>query len=434
MIVSELFPEVQRYWSTEMRPQRLVAGLVTSLVIGGCLASASYATSDAGPLIFVWALAAEAVVLLGYATTRVVGSVMNERLDKTWDLQRLTPLSSAEIAGGKFLGAPLFAYFLALLFVPWALLGRMLMTQAPPIGLVWAHVLLACGAFLIISLGLLVSAYAERMIGGGSPTTAAALMAFFALQAGVWLYELLKGGGPVTYYGFEIPLRPFLALSALAFGAWALAGACWRIGKDLLERRRCWRLPAFIVFLTFFQLGFPARSGSFAILLPVILCYLAATMNPAGLEDVKLWVEASGPRSLDLTPLWIQGLITCLVLAAALTLSPGPSSGLGVPEARLPLLLVFFATRDLAFLQWCRFTQTRRPEVLAGVYITLLYVLPAIMSSAFKAHLTYWYFPAPYAGVGALANALPALVQAVLMLGALAWRYRSLTEASALLE
>src|SRR5262249_4085616 len=154
-------------------------------------------------------------------TARVAGSVINERAERTWDLQRLTPQSSVELAGGKVLGAPLFAYFLSACFLPWTLIGYATSAGAAG-GLFWPFALLACAALLCLGLGLLVSAYADQTLVGGSPTTAAALIGFGGLQAAFGIASLLAGHESAPYFGRAVPVKLLVAASFAAFGLWAL--------------------------------------------------------------------------------------------------------------------------------------------------------------------------------------------------------------------
>lgn len=432
MILSELFPEVERYWSVEMSAIRLVAGFATVLIFQLCVLTAAMGDGDAANTLYHVSLAAQALLLLGYGTVRMVGSVMTERNERTWDLQRLTPLTSLEITGGKLLGAPLYAYFLALNFVPWTLGAAALGSGKAEIGLVWGYVLLGSSAFLALSLGLLVSAYSDIAAEGSTPTTAAALMGFAAVQGCFVLFgAAVKRGAGIRYFGMDVPSQAFIAASLLAFGAWAIAGARWRIGRDLLEGRRAWRLPAFMAFVTVYQLGFGGGVRPLAIIIPVLFAYVAGALNRETFSDWKRWLAAKGRDSLDRAPLWVQAALSCLALAALLSTSPrGPDE----PEAlwRFPLLAAFFLGRDLSFFQWCRFTTSRRPEITAIVYLALAYALPAMLVPAFKLqNAGFWWCPMAEPKVSAAWNLAPGLVQMALAWAVLQQRYESLSKQTA---
>jgi hypothetical protein len=259
----------------------------------------------------------------------------------------------------------------------------------------------------------MVSSYAENNIGGASPGTAGALLGFMGLQFGLSLFGTRAGLRDVHFYGVALSWRAFVVLSAAAYGAWALAAAKWRIGRDLLEPRRFLRLPAFLTFLVFYQAGFTSGLVPHNLMLPAFFAYFAAVMNSERLEHWKKWLGQSGTAWWDGMPAWLEAAGTCALLAVA-----AAASGDALPSAagvlsRYPLLQVSFLVRDLCFLQWCRFTSSRRPEIMALVYIALAYALPGFLLGAFKVHgAWHLFYPLPEDGVGAAANLAPALLQA----------------------
>jgi hypothetical protein len=78
--------------------------------------------------------------------------------------------------------------------------------------------------------------------------------------------------------------------------------------------------------------------------------------------------------------------------------------------------------RDFFFLQWCRFSASRRPEIMALAYLALAYALPGIMlSSAKMLELLPLFVPYAPAGFSVFANLAGPLVQ-VLVMGWLLFR------------
>lgn len=429
-MLSELFPEIDRYWSIEMRPNRLMLGALTALGVGFCIFAAAQASADPGTTLFWGAFACQAFILLGYGTSRVTTSIVSERSERTWDLQRLTPMSSTEIIGGKLLGAPIFAYFLALCLLPWTLIGWC--TSRGPIagGFFWCCALLAAGTLLALSAGLMVSAYADAVVVGASPSTAAALMGLMGLQAASFIASALRRPEAVDYFGLRLDSKTFGCFTALAFGLWALAAARWRVGRELLEGRRFWRLPAFLGFLTAYQLGFPGRSGATALLLPFLVCYCAAVLNSERLEHWKRWQNQRALAWWNEMPAWLAAAGCCALLSLVVGLSAAPAQP-GQTGARYPLMQSCFALRDLSFLQWCRFTKSRRPEIMALVFIALAYILPGMVLAAFRVtDVVYFFYPASSADLGWAANAAPGAIQAAGMGAVLYLRWKTLSKAS----
>ena len=106
-----------------------------------------------------------------------------------------------------------------------------------------------------------------------------------------------------------------------------------------------------------------------------------------------------------------------LVIAAALYLvyafwSPGDGKVYG----RIYLILPLFLLRDLMFLQWCRFSASRRPEMMALACLALAYVLPMIILLPTKmTGLVTAFVPYANDGLGAAANLAGPLAQVLIM-------------------
>ena len=74
-----------------------------------------------------------------------------------------------------------------------------------------------------------------------------------------------------------------------------------------------------------------------------------------------------------------------------------------------------FLLRDLMFIQWCRFTKSRRPEVMALTYLFLSYVLPWIVFVSTKNAEQAYLFGPFYGKSAALWHVAPAVFQAAVM-------------------
>lgn len=407
------FPEIYRETRLELNRTRVLAGVFTVTVVYICLGLASRIAADPGASILRVALIGQALVLLVYGTQRTASSVSAERVDRTWDFQRMTPLTSFEVAAGKLIGAPLYAYFLALVIAPWPLvaaaaspvitLGRVLMC--------WAVLLSA--AFVLLSLGLFISALTEKGPDRGGAHTGGALIALAGL------YFLAVGIGSVgrpwqgaPFYGLDVPLWIFYVASALAFGGWAFAGAKWRIGRDFLESPRFWRFPAFLMFLWAWFLGLTfetltgAKAGT-ALIPSLLFAYIGSFLQSERRDEWRAWLSGPGEGRLNRTPLWLAAWLTVCGLALV------TAGGVGVNAVRLCLLFPLFMGRDLMFLQWCRLTGARKPEAMAVAYILLAYVLPfVVFGIARYKHAFFLFAPVTDSTIGPLVNLLPGLLQA----------------------
>ncbi len=236
-----------------------------------------------------------------------------------------------------------------------------------------------------------------------------------------------------SFYGWLIPHDFFAPASAVAFGLWFLAGAKWRIGEDLQEPDRFWRFPAFILFTYVYFLGLIQEpvwnSGHYLLLLglPMLAVYGAALGSPFGPHELRRWsLCQSVPDKLNQSPSWAKGLAALFGLALLSSLLGSPSEP---TSSWFLILLPAFAARDLAFVQWCKLGQFRRPELVAVVYLTLVYALPSLVLTAFGVENGFFLLaPVPQADSTFFLNVLPGLGQAAVMTALLGARIRKLVE------
>ncbi len=435
--LSELFPEIYRYRAQEAGYIKLISGFCAALAL--CLAAAWSIAHTTGSwkdyLSVITYMQFDMLVFYGALCT--AKSVTQERAGRTWDFQRLTPLSSFRLAAGKFMGAPVFAWFLFACLLPAALITAVLAPEADWTFFSRYATGTSC-ALLFIAAGLLASAYDDT---GGSgmghlsgPLTGIVGVVF--LNAAFRYLNSWAGpyAEPLSFYGWEmgeVSGALFITAGFLAFAAWAFLGARCRIGRDLLERRRLWRLPAFLFFLAWFVSGTgyseAARSSGVlvsAVLLPGLTAYMAAFLSRERSEYWRRWLAGAGrARRLDDAPAWLKGAASVLVIGACLWLVNFYfANPVERQNGRLLLILPLFLLRDLFFLQWCRFSKSRRPEMMALAYIALAYALPLIiLAPAGLRGLLPVFVPYAPAGVGAAAN-LAGPVAQVLAMGYIFYR------------
>lgn len=414
------FPEIYRGAVSEAGPARLWAGAITVNVICLCAYLIAKNAEMSEPLYY-GVLGLQAMILLIYGAQRAAACVAKERSGRTWDFQRITPLTSFELAAGKLAGAPLYAYFLAASAFPWMLVAAF---TGPGLSkMLSAYTLLGAMVFLTLTLSLLASSYTEGK-DTGSVNTGGAIIGFFALQMVPVILTASGKTSEVRFYGLAIPWVVFITASGLLFGCWAFAAAAWRIGQDLLERRRVWRLPAFLFFLALYISGLTGDNrilagdaALVALVVPTFFVYGAAFLQAERLDSWRRWTIEARSGRWERAPAWVTGWAALALISAGLAVTKSPWI-----TGRLLVIIPAFAGRDFAFLQWCRFTKSRRPEMMALAYLTLIYWLPSTMIAAFHSSPTslYLVLPVSRADLSPWLNILPGTLQCLLA-AALMW-------------
>ena len=427
------FPEIYRYCKQEAGRVRLVSGFAGATAL--CLAAAFLVKHTTGSWYDFLKIVTfmQFNMLLFYGTLCTAKSVTQERAARTWDFQRLTPLSAFRLAAGKFLGAPVFPWFLAASMLPAGLAAGLLGTGIQT-DFLCRYALGITASLLFMAAGLLASSYDETG-GSGAGFLSGPLLGLVGLSVlntGFRYRDQVLGlyPEPMGFYGYTLGYVPgvtFLSVSFLVFAAWAFLGARYRIGRDLLEKRRLWRMPAFMFFLAWYAAGMamadnsrPPTAPVSALLLPALAAYISAVLSGERREYWRRWLSPGGRLAarLDEAPAWLKGTAAVFLIAAVLAGINFFTGLFGPPTAfwRAFVLLPLFLLRDMMFLQWCRFSNSRRPEVMALIYIALAYALPGMIlgPTGMKTAMPY-FVPYVYANISAAANLAGPLAQVLVM-------------------
>ena len=452
-----LNPELQRNLWLEFSPQRL---LVMPLLLAGVF-YLSFQWGGAGGLAGVARWVYLLLALLW--GTRLAGdAVADEVQARTWDWQRLSSLGAWTLTWGKLIGAPLYAWYGALIALL-TLSGTALAAGADERLVALRVVLLLLAVLCAHAVALLVSLHGVRR--RDSLATGRGLWALLAglLASWPWLgleSDLASGGiAMVTWYdrfwlGLDFGLASALVFTALA---WL---ACYRSMRAELQHRNApWVWLAVSLFLMAYVAGFvgasefPLRSQSralvwwgglfdlsipaarwlMAMLAALGLCYVTALWEPKSrVLVVRLrsaiargeWLAVAA-----LVPRWLYALGLAAGAAAGVLLasSPAPAAALvRLEPATLVLAMLLFAVRDLGLLVLLHLApNARRADLAWLIYLFVLYLLaPALVVAAGAPAASAWLLPR--ADLGLTAGVLPVLAQAVALLAAVVWRWRRL--------
>ena len=381
-------------------------------------------------LFFRWLVGLQAVALTFWTLFSCAQSVSGERDRKTWDFQRITRMTSAEILIGKLLGEPVLVYFAVLCAAPVTLISGLVAGLS--LGTVLSIFVFLGAISIFLGLGgMWLSTLLE------SRTRAVGLIAALALYGfTLGLYNFRDSGLPglaamspltgvldalgetgpmkISPVLFNYPVSWLLMTVLLcgSFGAWLWLMLVRNLKRDYPEIRPLsrWEAVGCAAFLNFliYALLSPAplhdslsgvvRQGQFVDAKVVALFVVAmnglflflmglATLTPQ--ERLKVWRRTANKSAvfaddglpwpwLGMSAVVAYALMVWGLLAWNHTL-PLESTTLQAAAIRLVLVLVF-VTRDVLFLQWCMLTRLRQPVVKGVLFLALYYMAAGVMT------------------------------------------------------
>jgi hypothetical protein len=453
-------PELWRNLRIELRPKRVrTAGIITAvfaLIVLPSLLPGNRPGIGAGDpsyylLVVMWTQ--KITLALGGAVS-CWRAVRRERELNTYDFQRITRLSSLEMAVGKLFGAPALAYFVTLCLVPPALLSAMTTGNWAVSMLLQSYVVLFTSSLVIHAFALMISTVSDK---GGAFSAVGLLLLLQLFPLVGWLSVMSATpsaqntrGVEFRFYGIPFPATFLWAGIELGFAAWLLLAVVRNIKIDL-ESMQLFTVRqglGFAGYCNFVWVGFAPwqnRWGGTSVgpllLLSVAFFYMVGIGVLQTRELVRR--DLREVRSAPLESAKWLGPIGSLVAGAALTeflivvlSEPNRSGDAATRMIQDLFLLLYFAAwmaRDLFYLQWMKIRPVRSPLSKAFLYLGVFYLSTSIvfragLTSAGSAAFAAWLvpFPAllPWTEAGAAGMWFIALVAQAASAAAFAHLYR----------
>lgn len=366
-----------------------------------------------------WLMQMQFGVLIFWSLLSCAQGVSRERERGTWDFQRTTRLTPAELLMGKLFGEPVLAYFIVLCCVPIAV-GLGLKGRVGIADILSAYLLLFTSAVFAGLAGLLLSSLFENKNRG--VVLIAALVMLGVLLASQALTDSpfpgLAAFSPLTtllpliqrteptlapaIFGGEIRWLWMALLLYVVFGAWFVLMLLRNLKRDFQEVRLLsrWQAVGCSAFLNFvlYALFDPTRGGlnngvDFAMFMVgmngFVLFFLGLTMLNS-LERLELGSVSSlrslfSDQGLQWPWLLLSAVVSYLLLICGLFARARVLGfdGRILETAAIGLFVVLlFVVRDVLFIQWCHLTRFRAPLLKGVLFLALYYGSVAVLCGA----------------------------------------------------
>jgi len=451
--VSAIFnnPEMLRNARIQLRPGRAIAAVVicaaVSLTTWYSFEPRDPTQSVSGAFIqmFKFILQLQIVVLLIGGGIYELLSVHREKELNTFDYQRVTRLTSFELATGKLFGAPVLAYFIVLCLMPIALLGA-IQGHLPISLVVEAYVILLVGCITFHVLALLVS------MASGRGVSAVVILPFLLLVASTsvdfhlnastnWTFHQLNpfaanaiiesNGGPGLkdlFFGVSISHFVVLMVIYFIFMAWFLLAILRNLKRDpsVYELYSPAQAFGFAMFMELLIVGFfnwKAPADATVILSGQLVgITLISPLNiEKSLMDTSFWVfvllglvllrnreqvrrriRTLGEGAASLwaafwpAPYLLTGMVvTGVAILELIRIYRNPTPNLwnwGLASLNVAFIALWVA-RDLLYLQWMGLRRTRRPLFAAVLYLIVFYICASVILGVASASFHRMFAP-----------------------------------------
>jgi hypothetical protein len=429
-------PELLRNARIQLRPGRAIAAAIICAAISLTMWSfhAYGPGNDTGSAaLFTFAFSLQTIILLIGGGISCLQSVHREKELNTFDYQRVTRLTSLELALGKLFGAPLMAYFVVLCLMPLAVFAAMAAHFS-----VWLFV----QAYLILFLGCIAyhafAVLASMILGRG--TSAVVIFIYLVLvgftstyTGGVksnWQLQMFSPFAGISvvphgpdwmhtydfFFGQSLAHLPVLLVLYAIFTVWFLLGITCNLKRDpsVYEiyspvQAFCFALYLNILVLGFFNwkapTGMPIFVGNtlqgYSTLQPaeielsllyasVLIFFVLGVLLLRNRARVRRKVGALGDAaagwwaSLWPAPYVLGGIILAgLAIVELIRIYRQPLEYWSIASALLEVAFCAgWITRDVLYLQWMNLRRTRRPLLSAFLYLIVFYVCAGFVLAA----------------------------------------------------
>ena len=447
-------PELRRQLWLELTPNRMMMMPLTL----GAIFFLFYLTADnmnefMGSLRTV-SLLAFGIIILIWGTKLVSESVISEVNEKTWDSQRMTPISPSDMTIGKLFGSTVYTWYGAAICSAAALIAIIYLRDAKTFKI---FLILLISGLLIHSFSLLSSLVMIRRNIGREKVNSNGLFVFSVILT-LWLMGIIPSmifgyrgkDSLIIWYDIRFFPEDFSIVALIFFLTWSCIGAYRNMKTEFQMSNGPFVWMIFLISIMLFFSGLIANIKSAEAFARILLsCYLSyiiaitatyimAFSEPKSIVEfrriISLMKQGQWKEFGEAIPLWLISLGFCVILCAILLmLSPFDSMiDKAIKSEHLsvlhPLNCLLFVLRDLSLLIYVNLKgESQRADIAAAVYLILIYgLIPAIVGvSGFKNLLPIFL---PMFNATIINGTIPILIQSAVMIWLMyhRWELKSL--------
>ncbi len=372
-------------------------------------------------LFYQWLVTFQTGVLTFWCLLSCAQAVSGEREGKTWDFQRITRLSPAEMLVGKLLGEPILAYFAVGCSLPLSIIAGIAGGSSVQ-SIASAYVFLLANALFLGLVGLCLSMLVETRSRGVGLIGALGLYLFILASNSLQQSGLpgLSTLSPLTairtvadqgsffdatiLFGHAVPWLFVSLLLQFSFAVWLVLMLVRNLKREYEQIQPLSRLQAVgcaaFLNVVIYALVRPRSYGSLRssealaslmVVIDGVLLFLIgiAILTPA--ERLRVWWrtrQSKGSSLFSDSGLPWPWLVLCAVAVYVVMIGglllwrhalPLDAATLRTAGLRLLVVLVFIM-RDVSFIQWCNLTRLRQPVVKGFLYLCLYYASALVVA------------------------------------------------------
>lgn len=424
-----LNPEIQRYIWLELTPHRLIAMPIILMAIYAFFYVSNGNSIESFTIVSIWGYI---ILTLIWGSRLVTESIINEKIQNTWDWQRLSGASAWTLSIGKLFGSTIFVWYGAIFCLIMFFVGS---AEYPPLigtepeNLIKIIIIMILGGFFVQSLALLLSLqfvqHENKIVPRHATLLQVFLFVFVILLFNItpFMQDVSGAFHKIQWYDFSINPTNFIIYTLLAFLFWTLLGVHHLMRSELQFKNYPWLWLGFIGFICSYILGFlpleelEAASNyifqiqlfiSFFIVLTMhYIMLLIETKNISQYQRLLLAIKESQLENFFIYfPRWGWSIVIIIIIYLLLFILPKPMLEHASIEELSPLkninmiynflfIIILFAIRDILLFLWLSLNPlAKRVETIGIIYLFLLYfLLPNIVSEidflkyAFSPHL-----------------------------------------------